>query len=72
MIRNGIKWIAASGCGSSIPSPTRRSTSPWWGTPKLLAPWTAIERLFHANKELRPIFLAHEFHTIKQDDSSIV
>jgi hypothetical protein len=33
--------------------------------------WTTIERLFRANKEPRTIFLAHEFHSIKQGDSSI-
>ena len=39
--------------------------------PKPLALWTAIECLFRANKELRASFLAHEFHTIKQDNSLI-
>jgi hypothetical protein len=33
--------------------------------------WAAIERIFHANKEPRAIFLLNEFHSMVQGDSTI-
>jgi len=33
--------------------------------------WAALERIFHANKEPRAIFLVNEFHSMVQGDYTI-
>jgi hypothetical protein len=41
------------------------------GNPTACDLWVAIEGIFHANRELRAIFLLNEFHSMVQGDSTI-